>query len=140
MYEDIQVDGNTKTTSSYTCESANLKYTIIGENIKEDFSFLQNEMQNKLDEMLNEIQRAAQISNAFYIENGATVSDITTAYETIRKDVEILKSGLTTLHTSFIKDIDNINAELENNFGYWAFNKPKLAGKTTENIENIDAN
>ncbi len=139
-YDDVQVDGNTKTTSKYVCESADLKYTIIGENIKEDFNFLINDIPNKLDEALNELKAAAAITNAFYLENGTTVSDISKSYDTMFIHVSALKSSLEVLYSSFMKDIDNVNAELENNFGYWAFNKPKLAGKVTEPIDNVESN
>lgn len=133
-YNDVQINGNTKTTSKYTCESANLSYTIIGDNISEDFEFI-NTISTKLDEMLKKLESASSITDAFDIENGGHVSDITKAYNEIKSDVQLMKSGLSTLHSAFMTDIANVNAELENNFGYWAFNKPRLAGKTTETIE-----
>ena len=40
-------------------------------------------------------------------------------YEEINQDVSKLKSQLDTLHAAFMTDIDNINAELEVNFGHW---------------------
>lgn len=137
-YDDVQINGDTKTTSKYTCESANLSYTIIGDNISEDFDFL-NIMSDKLDEMLNNLENASAITNAFDFENGNRVYDITKAYNEIKSDVQVMKSGLSTLHSAFMTDIANVNAELSNNFGHWAFNKPRLAGKTTEAIENSNA-
>lgn len=133
-YNDVQINGNTKTTNKYTCESANLSYTIIGENISEDFKFINN-ISSKLDEMLSKLQSASSITDAFDIEGTGHVSDISKAYNEIKNDVQLMQTGLNTLHSTFMTDIANVNAELENNFGYWAFNKPRLAGKTTETIE-----
>ncbi len=133
-YDVVESDGTTKTTSKYTCESKDLQYTIIGENIKADFDFLIKDIPDRLDEVLSEISQASSINDAFYFENGSSVSDISKAYDEIKSDIELLKSGLTTLHSAFMTDIDNVNAELENNFGYWAFNKPNLAGKTVETV------
>lgn len=133
-YEDVQISGNTKTTSKYTCETANLSYTIIGSNISEDFQFL-NRLSEKLDEMLSQIRDVADKTTAFYFENGATANEITHAYNELKNDVALMQSGLSSLYSAFMTDIDNVNAELKNNFGYWAFNKAKLAGKTTETIE-----
>ena len=39
--------------------------------------------------------------------------------EEIKNDVSLLKTELDTLHAAFMTDIDNINAELEVNFGHW---------------------
>lgn len=139
-YNDVEINGNTKTTSKYTCESTDLEYRIIGDNIKADFNFINNDLPDKLTEMLAEIEAAAAVVDAFYFENGSKVSDISKAYEEIKGDVELMKAGLDTLHSAFMTDIDNVNAELANNFGYWAFNKPKLASKTTETIETTTSN
>lgn len=139
-YDDVQVEGNVKTTTKYTCESVDLSYTIIGDGIKEDFNFLTNTIQDKLDEMLSELQTAASVNDAFHFENGVAVSDINKAYEEIKSDVSVAKELLNTLHSAFMTDIDNVNAELENNFGYWAFNKPRIAGQETEIIEEPTSN
>lgn len=139
-YDDVKVEGNVKTTTKYTCQSADLSYTIIGDNIKDDFSFLTNTIQNKLDEMLFELQAAASINDAFYFENGSSVSDVNKAYGEIKSDVSVAKELLNTLHSAFMTDIDNVNAELSNNFGYWAFNKPRKAGRKTEIVENSTNN
>jgi hypothetical protein len=98
-----------------------MQYTIISDEIKKDFDFLlsSNTMGNKLDEMLNYLNTAAGISNAFYFENGGSVQDINHVYEEIKNDVSQLKSDLDTLHAAFMTDIDNVNAELEVNFGHW---------------------
>ncbi len=107
--------------SKYSCTKKNMQYTIISDEIKKDFDFLlsSNTMGNKLDEMLNYLNTAAGISNAFYFENGGSVQDINHVYEEIKNDVSQLKSDLDTLHAAFMTDIDNINAELEVNFGHW---------------------
>ena len=107
--------------SKYTCTKKNMQYTIISDEIKKDFDFLlsTNTMGNKLDEMLNYLNTAAGISNAFYFENGGSVQDINHVYEEIKNDVSQLKSDLDTLHAAFRTDIDNVNAELEVNFGHW---------------------
>lgn len=134
-YDVVESDGKTKTTKKYTCESESLSYTIIGDNIKEDFSFLTNQIPEKLGLVLKEIETAANISDAFYFESGNNVHDISEAYNEIKRDVELINSGLSTLYNAFVTDINNVNAELENNFGYWAFTKPKLAGKTVETVD-----
>lgn len=107
--------------SKYTCTKKNMQYTIISDEIKKDFDFLlsSNTMGNKLDEMLNYLNTAAGITNAFYFENGGSVQDINHVYEEIKNDVSQLKSDLDTLHAAFMTDIDNVNAELEVNFGHW---------------------
>lgn len=107
--------------SKYSCTKKNMQYTIISNAIKADFDFLlsSNTMGQKLDEMLNHLNNAAAISDAFYFENGGSVSDINHVYEEIKQDVSNLKSQLDTLHAAFMTDIDNINAELEVNFGHW---------------------
>lgn len=134
-YDVVENDGKTKTTKKYTCESANMSYTVIGDNIKEDFAFLTGQIPEKLSLILKEIEEATNISDAFYFENGNEVHDISEAYNKIKNDVELINTGLSTLYNAFLTDINNVNAELENNFGHWAFNKPKLAGKTVETID-----
>ena len=58
-------------------------------------------------------------------------------YDEIKKDVEDNKKCLDTLHSAYIKAIDNVNAELKTNFGYWAGYKVNKAGRSvkTEEIE-----
>lgn len=136
FYEDVEESGNTRTTSKYSCESKDLQYTIIGENIKEDFDFLIKDLPQKLDEVKKELYNAAYVENAFLFQNGGKVSsNLDSMYNELQHDIETLKAGLTSLHTSLLTDIDNVNAELENNYGHWAFNKAVLADVTTETIE-----
>lgn len=107
--------------SKYKCTKKNMQYTIIGDAIKKDFDFLlsTNTLGLKLDEMLNHLNNAAAMTDAFYFENGTTAADINHVYEEIKTDVSELKTQLDTLHAAFMTDIDNINAELEVNFGHW---------------------
>ena len=107
--------------SKYTCTKKNMQYTIISDEIKKDFDFLLStgSLGQKLDEVVNYLSIAAGITNAFYFENGGSVQDINHAYEEIKNDVSVLKADLDTLHAAFMTDIDNINAELEVNFGHW---------------------
>ena len=133
-YNVTEQSGNTKVTTKYTCDSAALQYTIIGDNIKADFDFINTTLHDKLDEMLAEVAKAAAINDAFYFSNGTTVYDINKAYEEIKADVELLKTGLNELRKGFDTAIINVNAELESNFGYWAFNKPRVAGKVVEEV------
>ena len=107
--------------SKYSCTKKNMQYTIISNAIKADFDFLlsSNTMGQKLDEMLNHLNNAAAMTDAFYFENGTTAADINHVYEEIKTDVSELKTQLDTLHAAFMTDIDNINAELEVNFGHW---------------------
>jgi hypothetical protein len=138
---EVSISGNTKTTTktTYTCTEEGFAYTIIGEDIKADFDFLKsdNAIGQKLDEMLSYIKSAADIDDAFYFENGSSVFDILHAYEELKKDVEDNKKCLDTLHSAYIKAIDNVNAELKTNFGYWAGYKVNKAGRSvkTEEIE-----
>lgn len=134
------VSGNTKTTTktTYTCSEEGFAYTIIGEDIKADFDFLKsdNSIGQKLDEMLSYLKNASDIDDAFYFENGSSVFDIVHAYEEIKKDVEENKKCLDTVHSVYITAIDNVNAELKTNFGYWAGYKVNKAGRktTTETV------
>ena len=119
----------TKTTTKYSCDKSSMAYTIIGEDIKADFNFLLpgNDMCNKLDEVLMHLKNAVGVE-AFDI-NGA-YKDIQHAYDQVEKEIIELKNGLSTLYNAFITDIDNINAELEVNFGHVAFYKCNKASRT----------
>ncbi len=124
VYRESSTEGNVTTTTSttYSCTEESLAYTIIGDEIKADFDFLKsdNQLGQKLDEMLSYVKLASDISDAFYFENGSSVYDIVHVYDEIKKDVEENKKSLDTLYQAFITAIDNVNAELKVNFGYWA--------------------
>lgn len=112
---------NTTTKTPYTCTKKSLQYTTIGDDIKKDFDFLlaSGGISTNLDLMLAELEKAANVTTAFLFENGGSESDIQHVYEEIRDDVNRLKDQLVILHTAFMTDIDNINAELELNFGHF---------------------
>ena len=136
-YENVEENGNTRTTSSYSCESKNLQYTIIGQNIKDDFKFLIEALPQKLDEVKKELYNASSVTDAFSFSNngGSSVDNLNAMYQEIQNDIEVLKVGLGNLYSAFLTDIDNINVELESNYGHRAFNKAVLEGKKTETIE-----
>lgn len=125
------VDGNKKTTASYSVDTSGFGYSVITDDIKGDFDFLINSLPNKLDEIVNELNAAASVSDAFYFDGTSSISD---AYEEIKNDVANLKSSLANLHSAFMTDIDNINAELEYNFGWIIIGKVK-GSERTETIE-----
>ena len=74
---------------------------------------------SNLDEMLRHLKNATTNVNAFYFEAGSSVSDLGPLYTEIEKDVNELKDSLNVLHSAIMTDIDNVNAELDGNFGYW---------------------
>ncbi len=137
VYVDTTTTGNTTTSTEYTCQKKGMQYTIIGENIKADFNFLLNtgSIATKLDEMLKELELAANNNLGFYFENGTKVQDVHLVYDEIKGDVQKLKNDLSTLHSAFMTDIDNVNAELEVNFGHWVGYKVD-AGRTTTTTSN----
>lgn len=131
MYNNSTTNANgTTTTDSYSCKKSVLSYTLIGDDIKNDFKFLLpgNAMCNKLDEMIAELNKCLSIE-AFDIDG---LTDISQAVQEIEKDVYDLKNGLSTLYNAFIKDIDNVNAELKLNFGHWAFYWTKKEASRTQ--------
>lgn len=136
-YTHTTTSGNTTTSTKYTCDKKALQYTVIGDDIKADFDFLlpAGGIANKLDEMLNNLKQACDITDGFYFENGSSVWDLAHVYSEIVTDVADLKSALSTLHSAFMTDIDNVNAELEVNFGHWVGYKVN-AGKTTTTTTN----
>lgn len=135
-YVHTTTNGDTTTKTSYSCTKKNMQYTTIGEDIKKDFDFLlaTGGICTNLDLMLVELQNAANVTTAFYFENGGVASDIQHVYDEIKEDVSRLKTQLASLHTAFMTDIDNINAELEINFGHWVGTNVK-AGRS-ETVKN----
>lgn len=142
VYTHSENDGDFTTTTEYTCTKKGMQYTIIGEDIKSDFNFLLpgDEISRKLDDMLGELEIAANNVSGFEFSNGSTVRDLQHVYDEISKDVRVIKENLSTLHSALITDIDNVNAELEVNFGYWVGYKVN-AGKTTKtpNSSSVDS-
>ena len=102
-----------------------LEFYILGDDIKNEFYFLKNEPSNeativgKMYKMLDYLKKACECQDAFYFENGSTVTDLMDTYNEIKKDVDDLGTSLVTLHSAIMTDIDNVNAELETNFGHW---------------------
>ncbi len=108
----------------YTCgNNKALEYYILGDDIRKEFDFLtdasSNGIPNKLTEMLKELKEAANNVTAFKFENGASVNSLEKAYQEIDADVANIRSALSVLHSAIMTDIDNVNAELDANFGYW---------------------
>lgn len=114
------------TTYTYSCGTqSGFEFYIIGDDIRADFDFCKGSqtgaasIAGNLDEMLQHLKVATSNVDAFYFEGGSTVSDLSKLYTEIEKDVNELKDGLNTLHGAIMTDIDNVNAELKKNFGYW---------------------
>lgn len=105
------------TNTKYDVQVDGVKYTVIGDNIKADFDFLIKDIPNMLEEARKKIKSASEINDAFMVENGAKVNDLMNLYEEINKDIDDAKNQLNIVHSAFMTDIDNINAELEYNFG-----------------------
>jgi len=127
-------DGKTKATANYTVEKGGMSYSIITDDIKAEFDFLTNEMPNKLDEAMGYIDTAAGVGEGFLFSNGETVSNIEKAQTKLKEEINNLKTSLATLHHAFMVDIDNVNAELEYNFGWVLIGKCK-GHCTRESIE-----
>ncbi|MBQ4031162.1 MAG: hypothetical protein II625_05355 [Bacilli bacterium] len=114
--------------TKYTCDydlsdSGGLKYRTLTDDVRAIFDFLKVDIPGKLDEAANYINEAAAITDAFYFENGSSVQDISEAATKLNSDINDLKTGLTTLHQAFMADIDQVNAELEYNFGWVVIGK-----------------
>ncbi|MGN1337493.1 MAG: hypothetical protein ACI4WW_03360 [Candidatus Coprovivens sp.] len=127
-------EGKKKTKAKYTVDSSGFGYSIINESIKNDFDFLINDIPNKLDEFMTYISNACEIDDAFYAENGQSVSDMNEAKLELQKDVVAIKNELSRLHEAFMVDIDEVNAELEYNFGWPIFGHVH-GTQVTEDVE-----
>lgn len=103
---------------TYKCDTTGIGYSVITDDIKSDFDFLITDIPNALEEVRKEIDSAAVITDAFYFENGNKVNDITQAYQEMSSDITKLNEILNVLHDAFMTDIDNVNAELQNNYGW----------------------
>ncbi len=123
-----------KTTATYSCDSSGFGYSIITDDIRGDFDFLINDLPQKLDNAMAEINDAAAITDAFYFENQSSVGDLSVARDEIQTDINNLKRELSLLHSAFMTDIDNVNMELEYNFGWIIIGEVK-GSQRTEVIE-----
>lgn len=117
---------NTEVEYEYTCgDKTGFEYYVLGDDIRNEFNFLISTdrdagIQGKLDEVLSILQDATDNINAFNFENGGSkVNDLIEVYNEIASDVSTAKGALNMLHSAIMKDIDNVNAELDTNFGYW---------------------
>ena len=118
------------TTYTYSCgDKSGFEYYVLGDDIRKEFAFLKGSgtgtatIAGNLDEMLKYLKIATSNTDAFYFENGSTVNELEDTYLEIEKDVKDLRSNLDVLHAAFMTDIDNVNAELDKNFGYWVGRK-----------------
>ena len=87
-YDVVESDGTTKTTSKYTCESKDLQYTIIGENIKADFDFLIKDIP---DIIFSEVMRDVDLAISIAHVGGV---DPETSHSTIQMRKAILEFTL----------------------------------------------
>lgn len=131
----VYTEGNTKTTITYSCTPKDMQYTIIGEEIRKDFDFLTQKIPALLDESLQKLNAAASINDAFYVEGSTKYNDLMHVYDELKQDVSKIKQNLSTVHSRFMTSIDNVNAELENNFGHWAFFTVNEADRKVETID-----
>ncbi len=134
MATETGTSGNKRGTANYSVDASGMGYSIITDDIRADFNFLIEDLPNKLDEVANYINQAAGIGDAFYFEGSGTVQDISEAAEKLNNDINNLKGTLGNLHSAFMTDIDNINAELEYNYGWVVLGHAKGSVRT-ETIE-----
>ncbi len=127
---DSEESNGRRTTATYSCDTSGFGYSIITDDIKNDFNFLINELPQKLDNAMTELNNAAAIDNAFDFENQARVHDLTVARDEIQRDINALKNELSLLHSAFMTDINNINLELEYNFGWILIGEVKGSSRT----------
>lgn len=128
------VDGTTKTTVGYSIDTSGIGYSEISQDIRTDFNFLIEDLPNKLDEVMKEIDSAASITDAFTFEPGTAVVDISKAQTELKTDISNLKSALTDLYNAFMNDIDKINDELEYNYGWIIVGDVKETSRSTEEV------
>lgn len=131
-----QTNGNSRTVANYSVDTSGFGYSIITDDIRTDFDFLINSLPNKLDEISNELDSATAINDGFNFEGNGKETDISKARDEIKNDIENLKSSLVELHSAFMTDIDNINAELEYNFGWIIIGNVK-GSQRTETVETV---
>lgn len=114
-------------TYEYSCgNQSGFEYYVLGDDIRKEFDFLKssavgnNTIAGNLNEMMNYVKSASSNSSAFLISgNSGTESDLNKFQSEMEQYVNDLKSCLDTLHSAVMTDIDNVNAELDANFGYW---------------------
>ncbi len=87
---------------------------IFTEENKEDFSFLKNELQEKLDE-LDEALRNATNTKPFFLESETSIEGIEESYRELKQQINNLKKDMNNLNQSINSNIDEMNKELANN-------------------------
>ncbi len=129
---ETHVEGNVKTTYSYSIDTSGFGYSIIDDEsgIRDDFKFLIEEMPNKLTEIQRYLDTALGITTAFEFND---VKDVSNAVTELTADINSLKGTLVDLFNAFMIDIDNVNAELAYNFGWVRIGKIK-GSQRSENI------
>lgn len=136
-----QTNGNQKITANYSVDTSGFGFSIITDDIRNDFNFLTNEMYTKLDEAANFLKLAAENQNAFYINgSGGNVTDLSLAQQEINNDINTIKNNLQNLRNAIDTAIDQVNAELEYNFGWIVIGETKGSVRTEEIPESDDKN
>ncbi|HAB65736.1 MAG TPA: hypothetical protein DCE23_00065 [Firmicutes bacterium] len=100
---------------TYSCDTEGIGYSIITDDIRGDFGFLINELPSALREVDSTLAKAASITDGFDFDG---LRDISSAYQEVRSDINQTIGLLKKLHSAFMLDIDNVNAELQNNYGW----------------------
>lgn len=87
---------------------------IFTEENKEDFSFLKNELQEKLDE-LDDALRNATKTKPFFLESETSIEGIEESYRELKHQIDNLKKDMNNLNQNINSNIDEMNNELTNN-------------------------
>ncbi|MDE5830654.1 MAG: hypothetical protein K2H53_03065, partial [Clostridia bacterium] len=98
----VVTEGNTKTTITYSCEPKDMQYTIMGQDIKNDFNFLKLAIPRLLDEAMKNLNSAASISDAFYVEGNTKYNDLMHVHSELQRDVEKIKENLNMLYDRYM--------------------------------------
>ncbi len=130
--------GNQNTTITYSCKTLGIGYSLITENINEAFNFLIKDIPQNLEEAMKSLE-STKNKSAFSFCRGDSSSgdyeDLTLVCNEIERDINNLKSELSSLYKTLLEDINNINKELEYNFGWAVAGQYKKESIQNENIE-----
>lgn len=128
-----QTEGNKKITANYSVDTSGFGFSIITDDIRNDFNFLTGDMYTKLDEASALLKTAAENQSAFYVDgSGGSVTDLSLAQQEIDRDINTIKTNLQSLRDAIDTAIDQVNAELEYNFGWIIIGETKGAVRTEE--------
>lgn len=108
-------DTNNKYVDSVSVSATPVTYDNLEASVNDNFTFLTNDLQTKLDEVMKEIEDTLSI-DAFVFDS---VTDLSKAKEELEQLVSTIKSDLDALHSSFETDVGNVMTEVDNNFK-WA--------------------